>query len=169
MWVYSTYSYYLGATNNSLLKGMVTIPSEVIGKNVVGIDYSAFEGATDLTGIVIPESVWYIQGRAFTGCSNLTDVVVESPWPAVIYRSNAFDDDTYANATLWVPEGSIDIYRDSMWGYFEHIKEGVPTGINTPNASPQAADSYYTIGGQRTQKPVQKGIYITRGRKVIAR
>ena len=40
--------------------------------------------------------------------------------------------------------------------------------VTAPSASGAGAD-YYTLDGTRVSKPVQKGIYIHKGRKVIVR
>jgi len=52
----------------------LTIPQEIGGQAVVGINEYAFLGYTNLTSIVIPESVISIGGNAFLNCSNLAEV-----------------------------------------------------------------------------------------------
>ena len=39
----------------------------------------------------------------------------------------------------------------------------------TPSAALDTGTAYYTLNGVRISKPVQKGIYIHKGRKVVVR
>lgn len=49
-----------------------------------------------------------------------------------------------------------------------HISNGSTTGINTLNSdSNDEQSTYYTIGGQRISKPMQKGVYIKNNKKVL--
>jgi len=56
--------------------GSVTIPS-----NVTRINYSAFEGCTNLTSINIHANVTWIGSGLFAGCSNLTSITVDAGNP----------------------------------------------------------------------------------------
>lgn len=58
--------------------GSVTIPTEVEGYKVFGINSSAFEGCTKLSGITLPEGMTYIDTYAFSGCIGLTTITIPS-------------------------------------------------------------------------------------------
>ena len=154
---------------NSSLAGDVVIPDEVLGMPVETIEYQAFSQATEMTGITIPASVTLIRPIAFVGCTGLKNVILLGTTPPTINHSNMFDDDTYANATLWVPEGSLDAYSNAQgWQNFGQIKEGNPTGIAHLRHRSYAKARYYLLDGRMlNDTPSQKGLYIINGRKVL--
>ncbi len=80
-----------------------------------------------------------------------------------------FNQDIYENCTLYVPEGTVDKYRECTgWKEFWNIKEGSPTGISTIKMKKATEPKYYTIDGRRISKP-QKGLNIINGKKVIVK
>ena len=96
----------------------VTIPN-----SVTGIGQRAFDG-TRLISLTIGNSVKGIGACAFLGCASLTEIHCLSPTPPQCNPyNNTFDDETF-DATLYVPKGSLDAYRNkSPWNDFEHIVE----------------------------------------------
>lgn len=56
--------------------GVVSIPSVIANKPVVGVGSKAFSGCTSLTNVTIPNSVTCIGGSAFSGCTNLEGVAI---------------------------------------------------------------------------------------------
>lgn len=87
------------------------ITSFVLGENVEVIpDYLCYY-MTNITSITIPASVTTIGLRAFIYCKKVT---FKSATPPSIYSSECFS----RNATLYVPCGSFDTYRDANYGYY---------------------------------------------------
>jgi hypothetical protein len=54
----------------------VSIPSDIGGQTVTGIEASAFSGCTSLTSITIPSGVTSIGASAFSGCTGLTSITI---------------------------------------------------------------------------------------------
>ena len=166
--VYDNYRNTSSIINNKLT-GDIVIPAEVIGMPVEAIEYLAFQQATGMTGVTIPASVNLVRPLAFSGCTGLKDITMLGTTPPTINHSNMFEDDTYTNATLWVPVGARDAYANAQgWQNFAQIKEGSHTGIAnlTQHFSPNP--QYHMLDGRRMkEKPSQKGLYITQGRKVL--
>lgn len=88
------------------------ITSLVLGENVEVIpDYLCYN-MTNMTSITIPASVTFIGYEAFRYCQQ---VIFKSPTPPTLKNtSECFS----WNATLYVPCGSFDTYRDANYGYY---------------------------------------------------
>ncbi len=66
----------------------VNIPSEIDGKSVTSIGYSAFEGCISLINLTIPDSITTIASHAFWNCDNLE--IVNIPNSVTYIGSLAF-------------------------------------------------------------------------------
>lgn len=80
-----------------------------------------------------------IGGWAFSKCSGLTEVIslIENPFKI---ESTVFSDDTYKNAKLTVPEGTIGKYKSTDgWKNFYDFKDN-PNGGDDPAENPQEDD-----------------------------
>lgn len=128
-----------------------------IPSNVTSIADMAFQGS-GLKSVTIPNSVTSIGASAFSGCSNLTTVTIGSgvtkigynafdgyfildsivslikePFPIQGKKMNVktFNIFSYNQATLYVPAGTIEKYKNTAgWKDFAHIEEF--TGDDTP-------------------------------------
>ena len=119
----------------------VTIPN-----GATSIGGGAFQYCSGLTSVTIPNSVTNIGIYAFSNCSSLTSVTIGSGvtsigWgafdgcdiPEIItmieepfaINANTFTANTFYNATLYVPTGTIDAYKATEgWEKFKFIEEG---------------------------------------------
>ena len=129
------------------------LTSVTIGNVVTSIGRSAFEGCKGLTSITIPNSVKSIEDYAFKYCSGLKSVTIGNGvtsigycafcgWdlPEVISKienpfnidEGTFSNNTYLNASLYVPAGTIDKYKATWsWKKFSFIEEETG-GDDTP-------------------------------------
>jgi hypothetical protein len=101
--------------------GSYTIPA-----STYAIGTSAFLNCTGLTNITIPASVNLIQHFAFFGCEGLTSLISERATPVDLSSSgeDVFKKVDKARCTLYVPAGSVDLYRAAyLWGDFTNIIE----------------------------------------------
>lgn len=109
-----------------------------IGNSVTSIGTEAFYKCSNLTSVTIGNSVRSIGEKAFISC-DLPEVISKIENPFVI-ETNAFSDNTFYNATLYVPKGTIDKYKATEgWKKFVFIEEGDGGGDN-PNPEPQKCE-----------------------------
>jgi formylglycine-generating enzyme required for sulfatase activity len=112
--------------NYNSYSGHVIIPKTVYDggteRIVVAVDNNAFKNCDALISVEITGYIERIGASAFAGCSALTSVYVY-PFPPTMAGSDVFDNDTYSNATLYVPFYAIDDFKSAnYWRLFNTIK-----------------------------------------------
>ena len=100
---------------------------------------------------------WY---NSYTG-TGVTKVISKIADPSQL--APIFDNITYLDAELIVPNGTLDLYKaDPNWKKFLSIsEEGTGTGINSINAANAEGTQTFNVGGIRTSAN-SKGISIIR-------
>ena len=117
--------------DNEAFTGCSALASVTIGGSVETIGDYAFFGCTGLASLYVPESVKTIGENAFMGIHWINEVHAKSSEPAEAPVS-AFSTNAYRNATLVVPDGSVDSYKaHPTWSNFLEIRENsdIPTKI----------------------------------------
>lgn len=94
----------------------------VIPNTITTIGSYTFNSFVSLNSVVVPESVTLIEHRAFQGCKSLTSVTCEGTTPPIDYE-NSFDNVTYSNAVLHIPETAVEAYdNEACWFMFQNIE-----------------------------------------------
>ena len=112
--------------------------------------------------------------NAFDGCYNLEKVNSKIASPFAI-SDETFDSDTYSNATLYVPKGTVAQYKATDgWKNFKNIVEDdSATAINNVEADNtlNTANAIYDTNGKRlpvtSLDELPSGLYIINGKKVV--
>ena len=115
--------------------GCSGLTSVTIPNSVTSIGSFALSGCSSLTSIIIPNSVTNIGRNAFDGCNiAIVTSLIENPFTITGKSSyeRTFSLNTFNNATLYVPQGTIDKYKaTSGWKDFLFIEEGTGGGGGT--------------------------------------
>ena len=129
----------------------------------------AFSECSGLTSVTIGNSVKSIGSEAFAGCSKLFNVYCYAE-NVPFTESNAFDGSYPENATLHVPDASVDSYKATEpWSSFGKIVALTEdeTGIDElKGENGKRKTAVYDLSGRRVQK-AQKGIFIQNGKVVV--
>ena len=125
--------------------GMLEIPAKYNSSNVVAVAEGAFQGFTNLTGVTLPEGLKTIGSNAFAGCTGIKTVnnmCTEAITGDGVCPENIFDASVYGAATLYVPFGCYDAFRNyAPWKKFTTIKQGFGARtLNAPTASTESGD-----------------------------
>ena len=162
---------------NAAFSNCYGLTSVTIPNSVTSIGISAFYNCSRLTSVTIPNSVTSIGGGAFWNCSGLTSVtipnsvtnigssafdgvdiptvilLIENPFAITGKTSDGrtFSQNTFNNATLYVPKGTINKYKATGgWKDFFFIEEGEGPGGDTPETQKCATPTISYENGKLT-------------------
>ena len=121
----------------------------VIPSSVTSLGYECFWNCSSLTSINIPSSVKSLGEFCFSRCSSLKTVTCEIPAP--IGDNYIFSNTPINEATLYVPEASLNSYKTtSPWSGFGTILAIKSSGIETNTVGTSATvDAIYNLEGKR--------------------
>ena len=116
---------------------------------MTSIGYAAFDGVDIPTVISLIENPFKITGKTSD------------------YRT--FTQNTFNNATLYVPKGTIEKYKATDgWKDFAYIVESDPTGIKNIETKQLEEVSYYGLDGKRIESPKSGSVVIKKaGQKAM--
>ena len=141
--------YYLAFKGCKSLKSVVMEKGvSVIGGNSSGGTGSgAFEDCTALEKVIVPSSITTIYSSAFRNCSSLKEFTLQA---TVLPETdtNVFQNVSVSEATLYVPEKSIEKYRAtepwSTFGTIKTVEEGNQQTVY-PSSSYELSDDGKTL------------------------
>ena len=115
-----------------------SLTSVTIPNSVTSIGERAFYDCSGLTSVTIGSGVTSIGSRAFDGVDIPTVIsLIENPFKIIGKTSDdrTFTQNTFNNATLYVPKGAIEKYKaKDGWKDFVFMEEGEGPGGDTPES-----------------------------------
>ena len=136
-----TFPQGLQAIGDFAFYGCSALQSVTFPQGLQTIGSYAFHWCSDLQSITLPEGLQSIGSEAFYLCYALQSIISHADTPPAI-EERTFDKETYATATLTVPQGAEAAYRAAeYWGRFYNTTIG---GITYgPHDSGQSALAFY--------------------------
>ena len=123
----------IGLTEVTLAKGLKTIGS------------FAFSGCKALSKINLPSSINLIGSGAFNGCNALSEIHSAIKEPFRI-NSDVFENIAYNNATLYVPTGTMEKYKQTWyWNQFKTMIEEDVIDEPEPGPSEEEYDGWNSL------------------------
>lgn len=162
----------LTSVSDQLFAGCTSLKEIQLPQAVTSIESLAFSRCFGLVKITMGSAVESLGNGVFDDCDNLKEIYLGTPVPPAAYFDSPDALTVFANATLYVPEGSKAAYAAAgTWRKFATIKEwdAKATGIGTVTlpAGSTASPSTYTLDGRRVEGRVPAGVYIRDGKKVM--
>ena len=162
-----------GSIGDNAFSGCTNLVSvDIKAGNSIG--KRAFYACSSLKSFTFGSGLQSIGQEAFSRCINITQISSEAVVPPTC-GINALDDIYKRNCKLFVPEASIDAYKQAdQWKDFLLI-EGSTTGITNTVYNTAGLPDVSTIDGtKRLSKAstdeinaLPKGVYIVNGKKII--
>lgn len=136
------------AIGSSAFYGYKLLETIELPENINSIGYAAFAQCKSLSCIVLPKNVSSVDKFAFSDCNELTQVYSYIAEPFAI-NSNVFSATAKENATLYVPQGTLDLYKEADgWKEFANIVE-MSIGDVEQISSESAVSDVYNLNGQK--------------------
>lgn len=140
-------------------------------RNGSSFTLGTFGNCKSLKEITIPKSVQYIDMNAFAWCYDIKSIFLE--WETPLTCANlGWEDDVIMNSILYVPNGTIELYKhNDSWMDFWNIEEyQTEAGIQDLIMDSTTKDApIYDILGRKISNPIRGTIYIKNGEKYILR
>lgn len=146
-----------------------------VAEGVTTIGGLAFFFAQGVSSLALPSTLTSIEELAFYYARCFRDItckaVVPPSWSSSSWVSGAglFDSVIYSQATLYVPDESVEAYRKAAgWKNFANILPLSASGIEELTADPNDAQAeYFNLQGQRLNTPAPGVMLIRRGSKTF--
>ena len=116
--------YAVTAIGESALVNSNSIVNLTISEGIKTIEANAFKNSQYMNKVELPSTLTVIGDNAFAKCDRLTHVVSSIKKPFDI-SENVFSATTFANATLYIPEKTSELYQATdYWNKFQSVLEG---------------------------------------------
>ena len=139
----------------------------VVPEGVITIDGGCSDDNPSIEQLVLPSTLESIGILAFFDCPNLIKITEKTstpPYCVEFYGYYPFQS-SFTTATLHVPTGSIDAYKEAdTWKEFLNITEDEETAISHITTTPLPSSECYDLSGRKLPSNKVKGLYIEGGK-----
>ena len=104
---------------------------------------------------------------AFAGCTGLKAVYSQTTVPPAI-SLNCFSAETKAEATLYIPTGTRQLYEATKgWDFANIVEIEMEQGIEGIEFGKMKMENVYDLQGRRLTEVPAKGMYVKDGKKYM--
>ncbi|MDY4499819.1 MAG: leucine-rich repeat domain-containing protein, partial [Prevotella sp.] len=153
----------LECIGNWVFRGTSLKKADLSHTSLRNIIWEAFADNASLTEVRLPATCNFVGAKAFAGCDNICVVEVLATEPPTA-EAEAFQSPVTEQATLIVPEGSEQAYRNAeVWKEFKNI--ATPTSLKSAIVDTKDSERIYDLRGVEQNR--EKGLVIKNGIKII--
>lgn len=139
---------------------------KTIPEGVTLLDMGCGGCDSSMEQLVLPSTLDSIGYFAFLECFKLKDITVKATTPPLCGEREGYHpfNDSFTTATLHVPAGCTDAYKEAeTWKKFQTITD-VETAIGGIRLAPLSVPVRYDLGGRKLPLQKDKGLYIENGK-----
>ena len=113
---------HVTSLGNRAFNGCVNLVTVTMGDGVKSIGERAFAGCESLKSVSMGRGIESIATKAFAQSMSITDITCKASTPPVLAAKDCFALIVYKNATVSVPNASLEAYgAASFWSQFKNI------------------------------------------------
>ena len=113
----------IATINDFAFTGCSDIKKVTLPNSITSIGEEAFCGCSAFTNVIIGTNTRHISQNAFKDCNSLSKVICQAQTPPTLQGNTVFNNNTYDEATLYVPFASIPDYLTANgWKLFANIE-----------------------------------------------
>ena len=150
------------------------IRNVVLPESVDTINYAAFYDCYDLESIDMPKGLLFIGNESFRSCTSLNTIIVRAQEPPRLVLKSVIPNNVYTDATLYVPFGCIETYREATnWKNFKNLAELPADDTSIQDVLHQSTNRdsrIFSLDGKYVgTEPhhLSRGIYVRNGKKIL--
>ena len=147
--------------------GCSALQSIDIPWSVRAIMVGAFTDCMSLKEVTLPWGLVVLENMAFAGCTGLKAVYSQTTVPPAI-SLNCFSAETKAEATLYIPTGTRQLYEATKgWDFANIVEIEMEQGIEGIEFGKMKMENVYDLQGRRLTEVPAKGMYVKDGKKDV--
>lgn len=137
--------------DENAFSGCTALTQLILDEGIEAIGANAFSSCSALQNITLPQSIVALGSTAFGWSNSIRQITVNKPTPPTA-SANAFTDEVYANASLFVPDVAAYSAK-SPWTKFKNIGRNDPYHLKYVVDGKECADTLMVVGSVIISRP----------------